>query len=122
VTGRASDVMEDTETPGRDIARSSMILPFKAVPRAKVRVSAPADKPTNQLCGWANGTYVVGVLDGAVVGATPLGNGMRLLDPTDVVEVMTMLSEYLPVEVRATVREELLVVYRNSMDGRVFAK
>jgi hypothetical protein len=47
---------------------------------------------------------------------------MRLLDPTDVVEVMTMLSEYLPVEVRATVREELLVVYRNSMDGRVFAK
>jgi hypothetical protein len=80
----------------------------------KVSGQAPS-----QFAGWEDGSYVVGVLGGSMVGATALGNGMRLLDPTDVVEVMTMLSEYLPFEVRAAVREELLVAYRNCVGARV---
>ena len=94
-----------------------MILPFKAVQKVTARASAPVAEPASHLSGWKDGKYVVGVLDGVVVGASPLGDGMRLLDPTDVVEVMTMLSEYLPVEVRETVRQELLMVYCNSLGG-----
>lgn len=99
-----------------------MILPFKTAHRVTAIVSAPKEKLTNEWAGWEDGSYVVGILDGVVVGATPLGAGMMLYDSTHVVEVMTMLSAYLPVEVRATVREELLRFCRGSLDNRVSTK
>jgi len=99
-----------------------MIIPFEKTHRAPRGSKTAARRGANAFRGWEDGSYVVGILDGVVVGATPLANGLRLIDPADLSEVLAMLAERLPAEFRDAMREELLEAERRCSGARCSTK
>jgi len=86
-----------------------MLIPFAPPRRAKNGACAPASHPLcNTSTEWEDGTYLVGVMDGNVVGAVPIVNEIFVVDLTDVKEVLTMVRDRMPAEVREAVKRELL--------------
>jgi hypothetical protein len=86
-----------------------MLIPFDGCKSRSRRNTAPVSNPDLDCSvDWRDGSYLVGVLDGTLVGVTPLSSGLCLVDPTDAADVLTMLREYLPASVRAAVRSELI--------------
>src|SRR5271165_2255526 len=86
----------------------TMLIPFDRAKKTSRQVVTPVASPAMDCAvEWRDGSYLVGILDGNLVGVSPLENGLCLVDPRDAAEVLTMLREYLPAEVRAAVREEL---------------
>jgi hypothetical protein len=86
-----------------------MLIPFRTTRRvAGGKSSPPSRRADDSLQHWHDGSYVVGILDGIVVGATALSKGLCIVDLSNAAEVVNMLREYLPPDVRALVREELL--------------
>jgi len=88
-----------------------MLIPFNTERQVAGRVSSQSSfRASDHLKEWSDGSYVIGILNGTVVGATALSKGLRIVDFTDAEEVVTMLRDYLPADVRALVREQLLEV------------
>jgi len=89
-----------------------MLILFDNSRRAKQGTCKPTAHPlAKSSTDWKDGTYLVGVLDGNVVGAVAVVNEMFVVDLTDTKEVLAMVRDRMPAGVREALKRELLTEF-----------
>lgn len=88
-----------------------MVIPFKLArkPMRRQNCAAATSKGLGKL-ELKDGSYLVGILDGNVIGASALSKRLCILDPTDAAEVLVLVKDLVAEDIRALIREELLKI------------